>query len=277
MTISIKNALTCLLVVLTTSVFAQVSTIDHTANPIEVTVNKATSITFSSNIIDGIKVSREIMSQKVNGVNNVLLLTARHAKFRETNLTVITGDRKLHHFTIRYADRPADFTISADEGNDAVAPPLQLTSDMTETELQQASEKIIAAPQKFHKKTTAKFGMRLTLRGIYIEGNVMFYHMEIENTSNIPYHPEMLRLFVKDKKQSKRTASQEVSQTPIYKYGNGQVIAGRSRVDLVYALPKFTIPDAKLLNIELMEHHGGRNLLLKIKNRLIVKALTISK
>lgn len=86
----------------------------------------------------------------------------------------------------------------------------------------------------------------------------------------------MLRLFIKDKKQSKRTASQEVQQKPVYKHGDASVINGNSTVDIVFVVPKFTIPDAKLLHIEVMEHNGGRHLTLKIKNKLVVKARTVA-
>ena len=36
-------------------------------------------------------------------------------------------------------------------------------------------------------------------------------------------------------------------------------IAGRSTVRMVCALPKFTIPDDKLLMVELYEKNGGRH------------------
>lgn len=242
---------------------------------VEVTVNKATSITFPANILDGIKVSRDVLSQRPKGIDNVLLLTAKRPQFRETNLTVFTGDRKLYQFVLRYADQPADFMIEVGKAISTQAM-LQLSSEMTKAELEECSRKVIASPAGFPKRSSSKFGMRLTLEGIYIERNVMFFHLRINNATNIAYHPQMLRLFIKDKKQSKRTASQEIQQKPINKYGTADVINGNESVDVVFAVPKFTIPDAKVLNIELMERNGGRHLRLKIKNGLIVKARKIS-
>lgn len=253
------------------SAFAQ----DNT-NVIEVAVNKATSVTFPAEIIDGIKVSRDVLTQRPKGIDNVLLLTAKRTKFKETNLTVFTGDRRLYQFVVRYAEQPQDFTVDAIQSNQATPATVQLASEMTKAELQRCSEKILASPVSFPQRSADKFGMTLTIRGIYIEGNVMFYHLQIANATNIPYHPEMLRLFVKDKKQSKRTASQEVQMKPVYQYGDLKVINGTSSQDIVFAVHKFTIPDAKLLNIELMEHNGGRHLKLTIKNKLIVKAQRIN-
>jgi hypothetical protein len=41
---------------------------------------------------------------------------------------------------------------------------------------------------------------------------------------------------------------------------------------VIYALQKFTIPNAKALDIELFEKDGGRNLKVRIENKEIVKA-----
>jgi conjugative transposon TraN protein len=238
---------------------------------IEVTFNKTSSVVFAANITSVDRGSRDVLAQKAKGVNNILQLKAGRPNFRETNLTVITADGKLHHFFIRYAEQPSTYTIQA-HGQASETPPLLFQSEMTDAELQLNAKQVRSTEVKTRLKHDAKFDMSLSLQGIYIEGNIMFYHLRISNTSNIPYHPDVLRFYVKDKKKAKRTASQEVTEEPIYIYGNSEVINGQSSVDLVYAIPKFTIPDAKLLNIELMERHGGRHLKLEIKNRMIVKA-----
>jgi conjugative transposon TraN protein len=241
---------------------------------IEVTFNKTSSIVFASAITAVDRGARDILAQKVKGVNNILQLKAGRVNFRETNLTVITSDGKLHHFFIRYAERPETFTIQADDitdVNERMTAPVIFNDEMTTDQMQQAAEKIISTS---HSKVKATSGnqMKLTLRGIYILDNTMFYHLSISNYSNIPFHTDILRFYVKDRKKTKRTASQEVEETPVYRYGNPFVIKGQSTEELVYALPKFTIPDAKTLHLELMERNGGRHLSLKVRNKSIIKA-----
>jgi conjugative transposon TraN protein len=275
MKIIVKIILSYLLAFLLTSAFAQVNTIDENTKIIDITVNKTTSIVFGSNIVDGDKGSREVLVRRAKGVNNILQLKAGRPRFPETNLTVITADGKLHHFFVRYADHPSGFTFEVDnQTNDAL--PLNFQSELTDDEMSRYSESIVASGANKSLNRDAKFDMRLSLQGIYIAGNIMFYHLQISNKSNIAYHPDVLRFFIKDKKKAKRTASQEIAEQPIYVHGSSQVINGKSTVDLVYAIPKFTIPDAKLLNIELMEHRGGRHLKLEIKNKLIVKAKAVN-
>ena len=44
---------------------------------------------------------------------------------------------------------------------------------------------------------------------------------------------------------------------------------------VVVAVEKFTIPDAKLLRVQIMEKNGGRHLKLKVTNSKIVKAVVL--
>jgi hypothetical protein len=74
----------------------------------------------------------------------------------------------------------------------------------------------------------------------------------------------------------KRTASQERELTPVF-VSTEPEIKGKSTLRAVYVLEKFTIPDAKTLDIELFEKNGGRNLKLRIKNRTIVNAKKLLK
>ncbi len=52
-------------------------------------------------------------------------------------------------------------------------------------------------------------------------------------------------------------------------------VAGKSTVRTVYALPKFTIPDDKLLMVELYEKNGGRHQSIRVENLDIVNAKEI--
>ena len=87
----------------------------------------------------------------------------------------------------------------------------------------------------------------------------------------------MLNFYIKDIKQTKQTAVQELQQVPLFVYNDSGFVKGNTKQTLVIALQKFTIPDKKMLVIQLMEKNGGRNLSLKLKNKTIVKAKIIAK
>jgi len=241
---------------------------------IQVTVNKTSSLVFPSVIIAVDRGSRDVLAQKATGVNNVLQLKAARPNFRETNLTVITGDGKLHEFTVTYAQNPTTMTINTNAPGDDPTP-LLFETVLTESGMKATAEKILTTAKLTSVRTAADNGMRLSLRGIYIQQETMFCHLEISNTSNIPYTTDLLRLFIRDQKKPKRTAVQENPVAPLYIYRAPNTIPGKSTIEAIFAIPKVTIPDAKRLFIELTETNGGRNLKLAIRNRAIIRAKNI--
>lgn len=243
---------------------------------VEVTFNKTSSIVFPAVITSVDRGSPDVLAQKAKGVKNVLQLKANRRNFKETNLTVVTADGNLHHFLVQYSDHPLTFTYQATQSGKAnrreLSHPLIFQSGMTVSKMHACCKAIVDQQKRGGMKSASKYDMRLRLRGIYIQDNMMFFHLQISNRSNIPYHTDMLRLFVKDKQKISRTASQEVEKIPSYRFENDSVFKGRTTSDIVYAIPKFTIPDAKRLVIELIERDGGRHLKLIAKNSAIMKA-----
>ncbi len=63
--------------------------------------------------------------------------------------------------------------------------------------------------------------------------------------------------------------------TPVCVYGNTRVIRGKTREYCVFALPRFTLPEKKLLVIDVSERNGGRHLQLLANNYTLVRARPI--
>lgn len=260
-------------------VFAQVQT--HAQSPneqvIDITFNKTTSMVFPTVIKSVDRGSRDILAQKAKGVENILQLKAAHVGFFPTNLTVITGDGAVHEFTVTYSKDPAQRIIQVTPPGTNSPAAVIFQSHLTETQLEQAATRVINNSRRLrhHRETLHKIG--LALHGIYIESDIIFYRVHLANKSNINYDVEFMRFYVEDKQKVKRTASQEVEITPVHIAGDVTSIPGNTARDVVFALEKFTIPDAKRLVLELFEKNGGRHLKLYIRNRTIVRARPIPK
>jgi len=250
---------------------------DNHVQSIEVTFNKTSSLVFPTVIKSVDRGSRDVLAQKAKGVENVLQLKAARPGFTETNLTVITADGRIHHFTVNYSKEPETqvVNIGDEEGASDNAQKLIFQSMMTESELEKYATQIVNAKRSIRFLGVSKHKIGLSLNGIYIRDNIIFYHFRIRNSSNINCDIDFLRFYVQDKSKVKRTASQEVDMKPMYVYGDDQQVAANTVQDIVYALEKFTIPDAKRLHIEVFEKNGGRNLELSIRNKTIVNAKLI--
>lgn len=242
-----------------------------------VTFYKTTNLVFPYTIKSVDRGSKDIIAQKANGVENVLQVKAGKLDFDETNLTVITADGKLYSYILNYVECPSVLNIFF--GSKEHLNPLVFFSEnsINEAKMQADAEKILSAKKTVRGISDNLSGINLRLDGIYINGEVMYFRIKINNQSNIAYDINQLRFFIIDQKKSKRTATQELEIRPLHKYNDTSVVAGKSKQIMVFAVPKFTIPNKKYLAIQLMEKNGGRNLELSVHNKTIVKARRINK
>jgi hypothetical protein len=218
-----------------------------------ISCNKTTSLVFPQIIKSIDRGTRDLQVQKVNGIENILQLKAAKENFIETNLTVITADGKLYSFVVHYAAVPFPLTVQVD------------CSGLL-------YEKIAALKKSIKRVSDEKFDMTLRLKGLFIQNDIFYCQLELENASTISYDIDLLHFYLKDKRQSRRTSSQELEQAPLFVYGNTGSVPAQSKQIIVAAIAKFTIPDKKLFYIQVNENNGGRNLLLKISNHTILKA-----
>lgn len=241
---------------------------------LEVTYSKTTHLVFPSAITTIDRGSAAILVQKASGVENILQVKAEKKDFEQTNLTVITSDGKLYSFLVNYADTPPYLNINV--SNSAELPPVMYSQSVTdENSVALYAAKAAHAKNNIHTLSDESSRVTLDINGFYIKDNTLFCKLHFENNSQINYDIEQFRFYIRDKKLSKRTAAQEIEIHPLYSYGETNCIKGKSAQLLVAAFPKFTIPDGKYLAVQVLEKNGGRQLLIKAKNRHIMKARII--
>lgn len=242
--------------------------------PLTITYSKTTNIIFPYAIISVDRGSKDVLAQKAGGVQNVLQLKAAKQGFQQTNVAVITADGKLTSFLIDYAENPTVLNLSFTAEQMKASIPI-LSKTANQEEIQKYTNQASASKEKITGVKDKRYGIRMRWNGLFVHDSIMYFRLSIANKTNINYHVDQLRLYIHDQKKAKSTAAQELEITPLYVQGDTSVITGQTERTLVYAIPKFTIPDKKYLAIELMEENGGRHLQLKVKNPKIIKALLI--
>lgn len=241
---------------------------------IVVTYNKTTSIVFRSSIKSVDRGSRDILAQKASGIENILHVKAARQYFPETNLTVITEDSVLHQIAVNYAKDPSMLVYHI--SSLGVGPQATFASKLTGYQFDRYALAILPSRQLSLWRCTDKIGKtKLKLQSIHIHNDVLFFHVTLKNKSNISYTVNYVRLFIRDRVQPRRTASQENTIVPLLSKGNTTETQANQAEHIIYATDKFTIPKSKRLYIEVYESSGGRNLKLKINNRKIVRALPV--
>jgi conjugative transposon TraN protein len=177
-----------------------------------------------------------------------------------------------------YAESPSTLTLAIDYDGELVQAAntaMIFREDFTKSQMESVSKAIVLMDRETSIKSTTTHDIRLDLAGIYVENNTLLFHIRVINESALNYDVESFRLYIRDKQKMKRTASQEIEIKPNQSTGNKELIVANSNSNIVMAVDKFTIPDAKRFVIEITEKNGGRHFVMQVKNKLIVKAKPI--
>jgi conjugative transposon TraN protein len=243
--------------------------------PLEITYHKTVNLIFPFAIKSVDRGSRSVLAQKAKGIENILQVKAANKGFVQTNLTVVTSDGKLYSFVVTHSDEPLQLNIELipDKSRPSCS---ALFEKSNQAVVLHGSQRATSDKNKVHRIRDRSDKARFSLSGLYIEDDVIFYRLQLENRSNITYDIENLRFFIRDKKRARRTAIQEKEVTPIYVHQDTTAVGANSFHVFVIALNKFTIPDQKQLTIQLMEKNGGRHMELQVQNRAIVRAKPLS-
>lgn len=255
---------------------------------LEVTFSKTVHIIFPSAIRYVDLGSSDLLAAKADGTENVLRVKAALRDFsRESNLAVITEDGAYYTFNVKYADEPVKLSIEMTDfihDGEATNRPNNAL-DIYMHELGQESPLLVKLiMQSIYKNNdreikhigSKRFGIQYLLKGIYSHNGLLYFHLQLKNSSNVPFDVDYITFKIVDKKVAKRTAIQEQVIWPLRAHNNVTFIGGKKNERAVFTLPKFTIPDDKHLIIELHEKEGGRHQTFTVENADLVRAKVIN-
>jgi conjugative transposon TraN protein len=255
---------------------------------LEVTFSKTVHIIFPSAIRYVDLGSADLLAAKADGTENVLRVKAALRDFsRESNLAVITEDGAYYSFNVKYADEPVKLSVEMTDfihDGEATNRPNN-AMDIYMHELGQESPLLVKLiMQSIYKNNdreikhlgSKRFGIQHTLKGIYSHNGLLYFHLQLKNSSNVPFDVDYITFKIVDKKVAKRTAIQEQVIWPLRAHNNVTLIGGKKNERTVFTLPKFTIPDDKHLIIELHEKEGGRHQTFMVENADLVRAKVIN-
>ena len=233
--------------------------------------------------------SMDIIAGKADGAGNVVRVKAAVRNFTtETNLTVITEDGGFFSFDVHYAENPAVSTIN-------ISAPKQTTVESGSTQPEPAPTEGRVLLQEVGREKpatvkrvlgdiyrqnrmdvkgvrTKKYGIGVEVLGIYVHNDVIYIHTMISNETNISFEVDARQFIVADRKLAKRTAQQQTPLEILRVCNDPTVVRGHQRQRTVFALQKFTIPDDKVLLLEIIERNGARHQTVEIPAKELLDA-----
>lgn len=238
--------------------------------------------------------SMDIIAGKADGAENVVRVKAAVKDFAaETNLTIITEDGGFYTFDVHYAENPAISTVNLSlqeprSEQQAASNPPQPQPSHVEAEgrvmLREVGREKPATVKRmlndiYRQNRTGlkgihskKYGIEVKVLGIYVHNDVIYIHTCISNDTNISFEVDSRRFVVADRKLAKRTAQQQTPSDILRVCNDPSIVRGRQRQRTVFALPKLTISDDKVLLLELIEKNGARHQTVEIGSKELLQA-----
>ena len=262
---------------------------------IEAGFTKTVHILFPSPVTYIDSGSMDIIAGKADGAENVVRVKAAVRNFiAETNLTVITEDGGFFTFDVHYAENPAVSTVNLTvqepqtkgvkeptAAGDPLSPAPVTKSRVLLREVgreKPATVKRMLSDIYRQNRTdvkgirTKKYGIEVEVLGIYVFNDVIYMHTCISNDTNISFEVDARRFIVADRKLTKRTAQQQTPLEILRVCNDPAVVRGHQRQRTVFALPKLTISDDKVLLLEIIEKNGARHQTVEIPAEELLEA-----
>lgn len=251
---------------------------------VEVAFNKTLHILFPSEVVYVDLGSLDLIADKANGAQNVVRIKAAKQDFtEETNFSVITADGCFYSFTAVYSENPYQLNIEmedwlhkdpySDFANRQMYIRLDELSGETPLTVNRIMYTILRRNVRDIKSVGSKrFGIEVLLRGVYVHGDLFYLHVSMRNRSKVAFDIDYIRFKICDRKTARRTAVQETFVNPVRVFDEIMRVDAEGMIRNVFVFRKFTIPDDKVLVMEVYERNGGRHQRLEIENSRLVGA-----
>ena len=171
---------------------------------LEVTFSKTVHVIFPSAIRYVDLGSSDLLAAKADGTENVLRVKAALRDFsRESNLSVITEDGAYYSFNVKYADEPVKLSVemadflhdgeAVNRPNNALDIYLQELGCESPLLVKLIMQSIYKNDRREIKHIGCKrFGVQYLLKGIYVHNDLLYFHLQLKNSSNVPFNVDYL-------------------------------------------------------------------------------------
>lgn len=218
---------------------------------------------------DHTKIASEVVSEH----SNLVRIKAVEPYEGASSLTLVSAG-KLYSFLVEYAENaPIEYRLELFSGEETGLPAGGPVPEYILSEL--SRQMLFSRGRHIKNRKSKKEGIVLRLERIGLNNDLLFSQISITNKTNIGYRLEGFNWWIDDKRKLKATNVQEYQIHPKYQYYSLTYIPAETTLREVFVLPKLTIPEKRILRIEMLEQalgNTGRKLSLEIKNRDILRA-----
>ena len=198
--------------------------------------------------------------------NNMVKVATTFDSIPESNLFVADRSGGLFEITVQQG-KSESYTYNFDDSRQYTA-----ILDVNSIEMENLLAGMRAAKRNIYSVGVIRNKLEMSLANLFVHKDHLFFAFDIHNNANIDYDVDFVKCFIRDKKTSKNSTQQEILQEPVWQADFAKKIAGRSKNRFFLVFNKFTIPDDKILLVEMYEKGGGRHMALQVLNEYLINS-----
>ena len=234
---------------------------------------KTTHLIAEAPIMDYVLGNDSLIAMPANRIDNMLKLKARSPFVGEASVAVVGSSGQVYSFLTYYNETQQEMTRHL--GNSQNMQALFNEQEVNEYELRSWAQAALHQKPFMSNLGVVAHKMEISLTGIYSCNDVILFCLHVQNTSQIDYAVDFMKMYICDTKQSRHTASQEEELTPLFLYFEDEqkstLLPGNSGVSLVLCFRRFTLPVKRGIFFELFERNGGRHLRFSVPSKSLLK------
>lgn len=214
--------------------------------------------------------------------------------FPDTNLSVITDDSSCYLLDLYYTEKSGQNAHIIDQGDRIYSHPAAMASPspsatpvigsaVSEQPLVQDPAQPVSDFETILRKKdfilanngVADKAMEVFLKGIYTQGNYIYFKLNITNNSELPYTYNYCGFAVVSRQKGEKTSYDRTELAPVESYIPVHTIEYRDTMTVIYKFEKFNYSNDRVLLIEMVEDNGERGLYFKVPSSTLLKARKI--
>jgi len=206
-----------------------------------------------------------IMAEIVLEHPNLLRVKALKEFEGESTLSFVSAG-KLYSLPLSYGEGEKNSYLL--EEFTSLPADLLLTKAVSKQEIENTCMKLLGQKKQASNSKVSKYGLKVQVKNIAFKKDLIFVQLELKNENKMEIELEGFQWWMKDKKELKASNHQEYQIHPQYHYFELKSLPGKSIRKEIFVLPRFRIPQKKILQIEVLEKalgNTGRKISLKLK------------
>ena len=241
------------------------------ADTLALSTDKTSHFIASSKVIDYVVGSDSLAAAYAESIENIVKAKQIYEVQAPSSLCVLTSTAVYPYVVLPDAEVRTSVKMGTETGE-----AIFREASVNDGKLKEKAQYVLQQEPFVTGVGTLAHRMEFALLSVMTDGDWVMLRLQVTNRSDLDYAVDFVKVYIQDRRSAKNMATQEDEIFPSYVYYSNscdsQWIYGRGSMEFVQFFPRFSLPEKRMLTIEMFEKNGGRHLTFHVLPQELLKA-----